>query len=283
MKRLFSRALFTSIAATSLLLGLIVAPALAARSTTDKVTTGSWGKGVAVVDPTVPANDVTASSYAAIDLRIKLTNPGLTWDNGPDNVIGGCSAPVCVPIDMWPGVYQFPYVAGADGVVAGVGGHFNLHGTDTRGNSVTIVLTIQSDTGFAKLPSWAAPSTDPVTTGLWGQGIAVVDPDVPANDVTPSSYAAIDLKITLTSPGLSWDNGPDQVIGGCGAPACLPERMTPGVYKFPYVAGVDGVVAGVGGHFTLHGIDAKSGNETFIILPIQSDPGFANLPSWATP
>jgi len=282
MKRSLTRGLFTSIAATSLLVGLVAAPALAARPTTDKVTTGSWGKGVAVVDPTVAANNVTPSSYAAIDLRITLTNPGVTWDNGPDNVIGGCSAPVCVPVHMYPGVYQFPMVAGT-GPVAGVGGHFNLNGTDSRGNPLVISLTIQSDTGFANLPSWAAPSNDPVTTGPWGQGIAVVDPNVPANDLTPSSYAAIDLKITLANPGLTWDNGPDNVIGGCGAPACLPEKMTPGVYKFPYVAGVDGVVAGVGGHFILNGTDTKSGDELFIILSIQSDPGFANLPTWATP
>lgn len=148
--------LLASIAAATVVIGLGAAPTLAARST-DRVTSGSWGRGVAVVDPTVPANDGTPSDFAAVDLTITLTDPGLTWDNGPNSVIGGCGAPVCLPSVMTPGVYKFPYVAGTGGVVADVGGHFNLHGTDAKGKTVTISLTIQSDPGFANLPSWATP------------------------------------------------------------------------------------------------------------------------------
>ena len=151
------RGLFAPMIATALTTGLVAAPAMAAKSTTDRVTTGSWGQGVAVVDPNVAANDLTPSSYAAVNLQITLTGPGLSWDNGPDNVIGGCGAPVCVPAVMTPGVYKFPYVAGTDGIVANVGGHFTLHGTDARGKTLYIVLTIQQDVGFANLPSWATP------------------------------------------------------------------------------------------------------------------------------
>jgi hypothetical protein len=280
MKRLLKHGLFASIAMALVVLGL-ASPSTAARSTTDKVTSGSWGQGVAVVDPTVPANDVTPSDYAAVNLKVTLTNPGLTWDNGPNNVIAGCSAPACVPNVMNPGVYKFPFVAGTGGNVANVGGHFNLHGTDSRGRAVSISLTIQTDVGFANLPAWAVQG-DQVTTGTWGEGVAVVDPTVPANDVTPSDYAAINLSVTLTDPTLSWDNGPNNVIGGCGAPGCLPTVMTPGVYKFPYVAGTGGIVADVGGHFNLQGTDAK-GRSVSISLTIQADPGFALLPSWATP
>lgn len=251
------------------------------HETGDRVTSGHWGQGVAVVDPTVVANDVTPSDYAAVDLRVTLTDPSLSWDNGPDNGIGGCGAPGCLPDVMSPGVYKFPYVAGAGGVVADVGGHFNLSGSDSRGRTLTISLTIQSDTGFANLPAWATPA-DQVWTGSWGQGVAVVDPMVPANDLTPSAYAAIDLAITLTDPTLVWDNGPKDVIGGCGAPVCLPDVMTPGVYKFPYVAGTGGVVPALGGHFHLVGYDAR-GKSVTINLPLEYDPGFAMLPSWATP
>lgn len=278
MNRLVTRGLFTSIAATSLLVGLVAAPALAAKSTTDKVTTGTWGQGVAVVDPTVTPGS-TPSSYAAIDLSMTLSNPTLSWDNGPNDVIGGCGSPGCLPDVMMLGVWKFPYVAG-DGPGANAGGHFNLTGDDAKGHSVSIRLKIQSDTGFAHLPSWAQLA-DQVTTGTWGQGVAVVDPMVAPNAVTPSSYAAIDLSITLNHPTLSWDNGPDNVIGGCGAPGCLPDVMTPAVYKFPYVAG-DGPGANAGGHFTLSGQD-DSGNSVVIVLTIQIDMGFANLPSWATP
>lgn len=281
MKRLHALRVLTSIATTSVLVGLFAAPALAARPTTDKVTSGSWGRGVAVVDLTVVANSVTPTDYAAIDLRITLTNPSLSWDNGPDNGIGGCGAPNCLPDVMTPGVYKFPYAPGTADAVADVGGRFNLTGTDPKGQVLTISLTIQSDTGFVNLPAWAVPA-DQVWTGSWGQGVAVVDPMVPANDVTPSAYAAIDLTITLTDPTLIWDNGPKEVIGGCGAPDCLPDVMAPGVYKFPYVAGTGGVVPELGGHFHLSGYDAK-GRSVTISLPLQYDPGFANLPSWATP
>lgn len=281
MKRLLTRGLLASIAAGTVVISLAAAPTTAARSMTDKVTSGSWGQGLAVVDPTVPANDFTPSDYAAVNLKVTLTDPGLTWDNGPTNVIGGCGAPTCLPDVMTPGVYKFPYVAGAGGVVADVGGHFNLHGTDTRGRQVTISLTVQADTGFANLPPWAVQA-DQVTSGVWGQGVAVVDPTVPADGATPGAYAAIDLAVTLTDPGLTWDNGPKNVIGGCGAPACLPDVMTPGVYKFPYVADTTDVLIHVGGHFTLHGTDSR-GRQLAIVLTVQSDPGFANLPAWATP
>lgn len=157
MKRVLARTLATSMAALVILLGLVTAPTFGAKPTADKVTKGPWGQGVAVVDPTVPANAVTPSDYAAVNLTITLTDPGLSWDNGPNNVIGGCGAPVCLPSVMVPGVYKFPYVAGTDGIVAEAGGHFNLHGLDARGRMVSIRLTIQSDVGFANLPLWATP------------------------------------------------------------------------------------------------------------------------------
>jgi hypothetical protein len=150
MKRLLTRGV-ASIAATLVVVGLLAAPAVAARSTTDKVTSGSWGQGVAVVDPTV------LSDYAAINLEVTLYQPTLFWDNGPKEVLGGCHAPVCLPDVMTPGVYKFPLVGGWDGVVVNVGGHFNLFGYDARGRYVSIRLKIQSDTGFANLPSWATP------------------------------------------------------------------------------------------------------------------------------
>jgi hypothetical protein len=133
-----------------------------ARSSTDKVTTGTWGKGVAVVDPTVPANDSTPSAYAAVDLKITLRNryggTGLTWDNGPGKVIVGCSAPVCVPAVMKPGVYRFPYVAGAGGQVPRAGiGHFTLYWHDASHKRHALRLLIQRDVGFAHLPPWAKP------------------------------------------------------------------------------------------------------------------------------
>ena len=281
MKRLLKRGVFASIAVITVVVGLMAAPTSAARPTTDQVSKGSWGQGVAVVDPTVAANDVTPSDYAAINLKITLNNPGLTWDNGPNAVIAGCHAPVCLPDVMSPGVYKFPFVAGVGGLVADVGGHFNLHGTDSGGRTVSISVTIQSDTGFANLPSWATPA-DQVTAGAWGQGVAVTDPTRSADGVTMTAYAAIDLSITLTNPGLTWDNGPKEVIGGCGAPACLPDVMTPGVYKFPYVPDTSTVLVKVGGHFTLYGTDSR-GRSVAIPITVQYDPGFVNLPAWATP
>ena len=269
-----------------------------ARSTsTDTVTTGTWGKGVAVVDPTVPANDSTPSAYAAIDLTITLrdANPGgitLIWDDGAKNTIGGCGPPACAPSVMKPGIYRFPYVAGVGGTVPEAGiGHFTLLWHDSNGNPYRARLPIQSDTGFASLPPWASPTpivTDKVTSGFWGKGVAVVDPTVPANDSTPSNYAAIYLKITLRNAyggtGLNWDDGPNNVIAGCGAPYCVPAVMKPGVYKFPYTAGsADAPLAEAGiGHFTLRWHDA-TGLPHHARVPIQSDTGFAHLPAWAKP
>jgi len=257
----------------------------------DKVTTGTWGKGVAVVDPTVPANDSTPSAYAAVNLTITLRSAyggtTLVWDDGPNNVIGGCGAPTCLPAVMKPGVYRFPYVAGVGGPVPRAGiGHFSLIWHDSNRTAHRLRLLVQGDIGFAHLPAWAKP-VDNVTTGTWGMGVAVVDPTVPANDSTPSNYAAVDLKITLRDAyggtTLNWDDGPNNVIAGCGAPTCLPAVMKPGVYRFPYVAGAGGPVAEAGiGHFTLSWHDS---NRTVhrLRLPVQSDVGFAHLPAWAKP
>ena len=136
--------------------------------------------------------------------------------------------------------------------------------------------------------SWAkSTTTDNVKTDFWGSGVAVADPTVPANNSTPSAYAAVDLKITLRDvyggTGLNWDDGPNNVIAGCGAPTCVPAVMKPGVHRFPYVAGAGGKVPEAGiGHFTLSWHDAD-GRIHRARLPIQSDIGFAHLPSWATP
>jgi hypothetical protein len=264
-----------------------------AKSTSDIVTTGSWGSGVAVVDPTVPANNSTPSAYAAVDLKITLRDiyggTGLSWDDGPTNGIGGCGAPVCLPAVMKPGVYRFPYVAGVGGQVPEAGiGHFTLRWHDAGRRPHSLRLTVQSDVGFANLPAWAKPViADKVTTGTWGRGVAVVDPTVPANDSTPSNYAAVELKITLRNAnggtGMNWDNGPNDVIAGCHAPICLPAVMKPGVYKLPYTPGVGGKVAEAGiGHFTLRWHD-NFGGYHYLRLPVQSDVGFAHLPVWAKP
>ncbi|HUZ15072.1 MAG TPA: hypothetical protein VMU72_02700 [Gaiellaceae bacterium] len=265
----------------------------AKSTTTDIVKTDFWGSGVAVADPTVPANNSTPSAYAAVDLKITLRDiyggTGLTWDNGPNNVIGGCGAPVCLPPVMKPRVYRFPYVAGIGGPPEAGIGHFTLSWHDADGRRHQLRLLVQRDIGFAHLPSWATPKPpiDKVTTGTWGKGVVVVDPTVPANNSTPSAYAAVYLKITMRNAnggtGLSWDNGSNNVIGGCGAPACMPAVMKPGVYRFPYVAGVGGLVPQAGiGHFTLRWHD-PSGRFHKVRLPIQKDIGFAHLPWWAKP
>lgn len=274
----------------------VVLSASASRATptpTDNVKTDFWGSGVAVVDPTVPANNSTPSAYAAVDLKITLREIyggiTLTWDDGPTNVIGGCGAPGCLPVVMKPRVWRFPYVAGVGGQVPEAGiGHFNLSWYDSNRRPHHLRLPIQSDVGFANLPAWATPTyNDKVQTGTWGRGVAVVDPTVPANDSTPSNYAAVELKITLRNAnggtGLNWDNGPNNVIAGCGAPTCVPAVMKPGVYRFPYVAGAGSQVAEAGiGHFTLRWHD-NFGGFHYLRLPIQSDIGFAHLPLWATP
>ena len=258
----------------------------------DKVTTGSWGTGVAVADPTVSANDSTPTAYAAFDLKITLRNAyggtGLTWDDGPNNVIGGCGAPNCLPAVMKPGVYKFPYVAGAGGPVPEAGiGHFTLRWHDVNGKFHAVRLLLQKDIGFAHLPAWAT-ARDKVTTGTWGSGVAVIDPTVRPNNSTPSNYAAIKLNITLrnANPGgttLNWDDGPNNVIAGCGAPTCLPAVMKPGVYKFPYIAGAGSKVAEAGiGHFTLSWHDSGGGSHK-AVLPVQNDFGFTLLPAWAKP
>ena len=160
--------ILTFLIAAGLMTVVLPSSAMAAKTATDTVTSASWGQGVAVVDPTVPANDLTPSSYAAINLKITLNDANgpitLTWDNGPDNVIGGCGTPVppgsgqgCLPDVMAPGVYKFPYVAGTGGVVAGVGGHFNFSWYDAKGKLRSLSLPIQADTGFALLPAWAKP------------------------------------------------------------------------------------------------------------------------------
>ncbi len=266
-----------------------------AKSTTDSVTTGSWGMGVAVADPTVPANNATPSAYAAVKLTITLraSNGGITliWDDGPNKVIGGCGAPGCLPVVMKPGVYRFPYVAGAGGplVEAGIG-HFTLRWHDANRKLRSLRLPIQSDVGFANLPAWAKPLpvVDKVTSGTWGKGVAVVDPTrVPADGVHATNYAAIYLKITIRNAnggtGLNWDNGPNNVIAGCGAPVCLPAVMKPGVYKLPYVPSAGSQVAQAGkGHFTLRWHDAARQPHS-VRLPVQSDAGLAHLPAWAKP
>jgi hypothetical protein len=264
-----------------------------ATSTTDTVKTDFWGSGVAVVDPTVPANNTTPSAYAAVNLTITLRASyggiTLTWDDGPNNVIAGCGAPGCLPVVVKPGVHRFPYVAGAGSPVPEAGiGHFNLSWHDSNRRPHHLQLPVQSDVGFANLPDWAVPVTsDRVTTGTWGRGVAVVDPTVPADGSTPSNYAAVDLKITLRNSyggtGLSWDNGPNQGLGGCGAPTCLPSVMKPGVYKFPYVTDAGGQVAEAGiGHFTLRWHDVRGRFHSARLL-VQSDTGFAHLPAWAKP
>lgn len=258
-----------------------------AKSATDTVTTGSWGKGVAVVDPTVPANNSTPSAYAAVYLSVTVRNATLIWVANPKNTIGGCGAPACMPAVMKPGIYRFPYVAGVGGPVPEAGlGSFILRWQDSARKHHSLRLPIQSDTGFANLPAWAK-LIDKVTTGSWGKGVAVMDPTVPANDSTPSAYAAIDLKITLRNAygglGLNWDDGPNNVIGGCGAPHCVPSVMKPGVYKFPYVAGGGGPVPEAGiGHFTLRWHDSSGVYHSARLL-IQGDVGFAHLPAWAKP
>jgi hypothetical protein len=272
---------------------VLSASASRATSTTASVKTDFWGSGVAVVDPTVPANNSTPSAYASIDLKITLRDiyggTGLTWDNGPNNVIGGCGAPVCLQAVMKPRIYRFPYVAGVGGPVPEAGiGHFTLYWHDANGRIHRARLPVQRDIGFARLPAWATPNhNDKVQSGTWGKGVAVVDPTVPANDSTPSNYAAVYLKITLRNAyggtGLNWDNGPNNVIAGCGAPVCVPRVMKPGVYRFPYVAGAGSKVAEAGiGHFTLRWHDAR-GQFHSARLPIQSDIGFAHLPAWAKP
>ena len=156
----------TLLVAAGLLTALLPGSALA-KGPKDKVTSGPWGKGVAVLDPTVPANDLTPSDYAAIKLKITLNDANgpitLTW-SGPNDVIGGCGTPDppgsgqgCLPDVMTPGVYRFPYVAGVGGVVAGVGGIFNLTWSDAKGNPQSLTVPIQADIGFAHLPHWAAP------------------------------------------------------------------------------------------------------------------------------
>lgn len=264
-----------------------------AQPTTDAVKSDFWGNGVAVADPAVPANGVTPSAYAAVDLKITLRDiyggTGLTWDDGPNNVIGGCGAPACLPSVMQPRVYRFPYVASPGSPVPEAGiGHFTLYWHDANRRPHHLRLLVQRDPGFANLPAWAVPvPTDKVTTGTWGKGVAVVDPTVPADGVTPNAYAAVSLKITLRhaygGTGLNWDNGPTNVLGGCGAPVCVPAVMKPGVYKFPYVAAVGTPVPEAGtGHFTLRWHDAR-GRSHRLQLPLQSDAGFAHLPSWAKP
>lgn len=266
-----------------------------AKSATDVVTTGTWGMGVAVADPTVTPDNSTPTAYAAVKLAITLRNAnggtGLVWDDGPKNVIGGCGAPACLPAVMKPGVYRFPYVGGPGGprVEAGIG-HFTLIWHTADGKRHQLRLLAQSDIGFKQLPAWAKPlpRTDTVTTGTWGKGVAVVDPaHVPSDGVHPTNYAAIYLKITIRNAdggtSLNWDNGKNNVIAGCGAPVCLPKVMKPGVYKFPYVHSAGSQVAEAGiGHFTLIWHDSYGDRHT-VRLPIQSDSGLARLPAWAKP
>lgn len=264
-----------------------------AKPTTDTVTTGPWGMGVAVADPTVPANNSIPSAYAAVKLAITLRNAnggtGLVWDDGPGKVIGGCGAPACMPAVMKPGVYRFPYVAGTGGPLVEPGiGHFKLYWHDASRKLHSLRLPIQRDIRFAHLPAWAKPPLDKVTTGTWGKGVAVVDPaHVPADGVHPTNYAAIYLTITIRNAnggtGMNWDNGPNNVIAGCGAPVCLPAVMKPGVYKLPYVPSAGAQVAKAGiGHFTLRWYDANHMRHS-LRLPVQSDPGLTHLPAWAKP
>jgi hypothetical protein len=155
--------------AVALALAVFVSGVASAKQR-DRVTHGSWGKGVAVIDPTVIRDGTAVTNYAAIDLRVTLSKAYgpivVAWDDGANNVIGACGG--CVPQVLTPGVYTFQYTPGPSDPPGSPGwtpppykvaeariGHFNLSWTDAKGHPQSLQVPVQTDTGFLNLPLWA--------------------------------------------------------------------------------------------------------------------------------